>query len=71
MEFNFSALPWQIIFGAGALQKLPSELDERRLERVLILSTPGQRRLAEAVKSLIGQRCAGIFDQAYFRMLCN
>ena len=64
MEFNFSALPWQIIFGVGALQKLPTELDARGLSNALVLCTPEQRHHAEAVKDLIVERCAGIFDQA-------
>jgi maleylacetate reductase len=64
MKFNFSALPWQIIFGAGALQQLPSELEKRGFRRALVLSTPEQRHHAEAVRDLIATHCAGIFDQA-------
>ncbi len=64
MEFEFSALPWQIIFGAGALQRLPAEMDSRGFGRALVLSTPEQRHHAEAVADLIDTRCAGIFDQA-------
>jgi maleylacetate reductase len=64
MEFEFAALPWQILFGAGALQRLPAELDNRGLARALVLSTPEQRHHAEMIAELIGQRCAGIFDQA-------
>ncbi len=64
MKFEFAALPWQIIFGAGALQRLPEELDRRNLGRVLVLSTPEQRHHADAVATLIGPRSVGIFDQA-------
>jgi len=64
MEFEFAALPWRIIFGAGALRRLPDELDCRSLTRVLVLSTPEQRHHADAVAALIGARCSGIFDQA-------
>lgn len=64
MEFEFAALPWQIIFGAGALKRLPAELDSHGLSRALVLSTPEQRHHADAVAELIGERCAGIFDQA-------
>jgi maleylacetate reductase len=64
MEFSFSALPWQVIFGAGALQKLPAELDSRGFGRALVLCTPEQRHHAEVVKDLIEQRCVGIFDHA-------
>lgn len=64
MEFEFEALPWQIIFGNGALKRLPSELDKHGLSRALVLSTLEQRHHADIVADLIEQRCAGIFDQA-------
>lgn len=64
MEFEFSALPWQIIFGAGALQRLPDELDARGLGKALVLSTPEQQHHAQMIADLIGERCVGIFDQA-------
>lgn len=64
MNFEFSALPWQIIFGAGTLRRLPEELDRRAFSRALVLSTPEQRDHAEAVAALIATRCAGIFDRA-------
>ncbi|MFT4561891.1 MAG: maleylacetate reductase [Gammaproteobacteria bacterium] len=64
MEFNFSVLPWQIIFGAGALQQLPAELERRGYRHALVLCTPEQRHHAEAVRELIEARCAGVFDQA-------
>lgn len=64
MKFEFSALPWQIIFGAGALRRLPEALDARGLTRALVLSTPEQRHHADTVATLIGRRSAGIFDRA-------
>jgi len=64
MEFEFAALPWRIIFGSGALARLPEELAKRGLQRALVLSTPEQRHHAEAVADLLGERAAGIFDQA-------
>jgi len=64
MQFEFAALPWQVIFGCGALQRLPDELDKRALTRALVLSTPEQRNQAEQVSELIGARSVGIFDQA-------
>ena len=62
--FEFNALPWRVIFGAGALARLPAELERYGLERALVLSTPEQRHHAEQVAALIGERAAGIFDQA-------
>lgn len=64
MQFEFAALPWQIIFGAGSVARLPEELDRRELRRALVLCTPEQRAHAEQIAALIGERTAGIFDQA-------
>lgn len=64
MQFEFAALPWQIIFGAGSVARLADELDRRELRRALILSTPEQRHHAEQIATLIGARMAGIFDGA-------
>jgi maleylacetate reductase len=64
MQFEFAALPWQIIFGVGSVSRLPAELDRRELRRALVLSAPEQRDHAEQIATLIGERAAGIFDQA-------
>ncbi len=64
MQFEFAALPWQIIFGAGSVARLPAELDQRNLRRALVLSTPEQRAHAEQIATLIGERAAGIFAGA-------
>lgn len=64
MQFEFAALPWQIIFGAGSIARLPAELDRCEFSRALVLSTPEQRGQAEQIATLIGKRAAGIFDQA-------
>ena len=64
MQFEFAALPWEIIFGAGSVARLPDELDRRQLRRALVLSTPEQRAHAQQLADLIGERAAGIFDQA-------
>jgi maleylacetate reductase len=64
MEFEFAALPWHIVFGPGALKRLPDELAKRGLTRALVLSTPEQRHHAEMVAAIIGETGVGIFDQA-------
>lgn len=64
MEFEFAALPWQIVFGPGTLKRLPEELSRRGFERALVLSTPEQRHHAEMVATLVGEHAVGIFDQA-------
>lgn len=62
--FTYNARPARIVFGAGSLERLGEELDELGIRRALVLSTPEQRFLADRVRKLGGERCAGIFDGA-------
>ena len=63
-SFVYDAQPGRVVFGAGALSRLLPELAAIGAQRALVLSTPGQRRLAERVAGLLGERAAGIFDRA-------
>jgi hypothetical protein len=63
-DFVFAAHLPRVVFGAGALQRLPDELAALGLGRALILSTPGQRALAERVAALLGDRAVGVFAGA-------
>ena len=54
----------RVVFGPGALAQLPAEVDRLGLRRALVLSTPGQRGLAQRVASLLGPRAAGVFAGA-------
>jgi maleylacetate reductase len=46
------------------MRHLVREIDQLGAKRALILCTPEQRASAEAVKEIIGDRCAGVFDRA-------
>lgn len=63
IEFEYRTLPWNIIFGVGALERLPGELDKLGMKRALVLTTPNQTKSGEAVIDLLGIRAAGLFDQ--------
>ena len=63
-HFDYKALPWNLIFGAGSLQRLPEELDKLGYGRALVLTTPNQSRDGEAITELLGNRAVGLFDQA-------
>lgn len=63
-EFVYSSPAYRVVFGAGSLRHLVREIDQLGARRALVLSTPQQRDSAERVAALIGERCAGIFDQA-------
>jgi maleylacetate reductase len=64
LEFNYKALPWNIIFGAGTLQTLPQEIEKLGFERAMVLTTPQQQSAGEDILQLIGTKGAGLFSEA-------
>ena len=63
-SFVYNSQPGRVVFGAGALSQLGKEIEALGARRALVLSTPGQRPLAEKVAGMLGERAAGIFDRA-------
>ena len=63
-SFVYNGLPARVVFGAGALAKLPEELDRLGAKRALVLSTPEQTSSAQQVAKALGARSAGIYDKA-------
>jgi maleylacetate reductase len=63
-SFVYNGLPARVVFGAGALAKLPDELDRLGAKRALVLSTSEQRESAKSVSSALGARAVGVFDRA-------
>ncbi len=62
--FAYTALPGRVIFGPGSLDRLAEEVARLGARKALVLSTPGQRSLAENVAQGLGAHAAGIFDRA-------
>lgn len=62
--FVYDALPMRVVFGPGSLSEIAAETERLGVRRVLILSTPEQRELADRVAILLGSAAVGIFDQA-------
>ena len=62
--FVYNGLPARVVFGAGALARLPEELDRLGAKRALVLSTPEQAKSAAEVAKALGARCAGTYDKA-------
>jgi len=60
LAFIYTALPSRVVFGAGAVKKLPAEIDALGAKRVLLISTPGRAQMVGA----LGINAAGIFDRA-------
>ncbi|MEX2696616.1 maleylacetate reductase [Rhizobium mongolense] len=63
-RFVYNANPSRVVFGTGTIESLPSEVERLDLKRVLVLSTPQQMELAEALSSRLGDKAAGIFSGA-------
>lgn len=57
--FVYQSLPMRVRFGAGEVGRLDRELAQLGLGRVLVLSTPEQRELAEQVASSLDGRTDG------------
>jgi maleylacetate reductase len=64
LTFQYDALPARVVFGVGAIARLPEEAARLRLHCALIISTAGQRKHAERVKELLGPVAAGVFANA-------
>ncbi len=62
--FTFEPLPWRVIFGVGALDELPDEMERLGAAKALVLCTPQQRAVAENVASRLGEHCVGVYDGA-------
>lgn len=63
-DFVFETQMPRVVFGTGALQHLPRELDALGATRALVLSTPGQIALAQRAAELLGPKAPGLFAQA-------
>ena len=63
-DFIFTSQASRVIFGAGSLAQLEREVDTLGAHRALVLCTPEQQPLAQAVAQQLGQRAAGVYAQA-------
>jgi maleylacetate reductase len=64
MNFVYEALPMRVVFGDGALSRVPGEISFPRLENVLVLSGPRQEAVGKQVAEALGDRCAGLLPEA-------
>ncbi|HXV23534.1 MAG TPA: maleylacetate reductase [Alphaproteobacteria bacterium] len=63
IAFTYQALPSRVVFRVGALADLPGELAKIGA-RALVLSTPEQAPLADAVATKLGGRAVGVYARA-------
>ena len=64
LNFVYTGLPMRVVFGAGSVSQLPSELERLGAKRALVLSTPEQASAASEVAKALGSRAAGTYDKA-------
>jgi maleylacetate reductase len=64
LSFAYQPQGSRVVFGVGALDRLPEEVERLGVGRALVLSTPEQRATAEDVARRLGDRAAGIYDRA-------
>jgi len=50
--FAYRALPMRVRFGAGSVREIAQETGELGLTRILALSSPGHREVAEAIAAV-------------------
>jgi len=62
--FTFEPMPTRVVFGRGALAQLGAAVDGAGLSRVLVLSTPEQRALAEDIAVALGTRSVAVHPHA-------
>lgn len=62
--FTYEAAPSRVVFGVGSLEKAPEEIERLGAKRVLILTTPGRKKLGEELAARLGAKAAGVFGAA-------
>jgi maleylacetate reductase len=63
-QFVYNGLPSRVVFGVGAIERLPAEIERLGAKRALVLSTPEQKDSAEKVGEALAGRCVGTYDKA-------
>ena len=54
----------RVVFGMGALEKAPEEIDRLGAKRALILTTPGRKKRGDEMAARLGARAVGVFASA-------
>jgi alcohol dehydrogenase class IV len=60
--FAYDALPGRVVFGNGAFERVPDELDRLGARRVLLIADPSGRTWADRLADRIGSRIVGRID---------
>lgn len=63
-DFVYTGMLARVVFGAGALARLPQEIERLGLRRVMLLATPQQAGSAQATAAQLGAVAVGVFAEA-------
>jgi len=63
-DFVYSAHAARVVFGAGSLQHLEREVLNLNAERALVLCSPEQRAVGDALADRLGSRAVAVFARA-------
>ena len=63
-KFVYEQHPSRVIFGVGTFDRLAEEIAQLGLKRAIVLSSPGQRHLADEAAKRLGVATAGIHAEA-------
>jgi maleylacetate reductase len=65
LSFTHDVAPQRVVFAAGALARVGAEAERLKIERALIVTTPGSGvRLGKQVAELLGRRAAALHAEA-------
>lgn len=62
--FVYEALSQRVVFGSGTLAQIGDEVRALKHSRAFVLSTPQQKRSADALSEALGPLSAGVFAEA-------
>jgi maleylacetate reductase len=60
--FTYDALPGRVVFGVGSSARLPEEVDRLGASRVLIVTDPATKTVADELAEHLGERFAALFS---------
>jgi alcohol dehydrogenase class IV len=63
-DFVYTSVAQRVVFGPGALARLPEEIEKLGATKALVLSTPEQAADAQRVADRLGARAVGVFARA-------
>jgi alcohol dehydrogenase class IV len=63
-SFTHISFPARVVFGAGSVARLPQEVEKLGARRALVLSTPGRSADVKRLAATLGERYAGLYDEA-------